>query len=40
MGMPAPQQGQGGSALQQLLAGLSSSGNPQLAASVSRRSPA
>ena len=40
MGMPAPQQGQGGSALQQLLAGLNSSGNPQLAASVSRRSPA
>ena len=40
MGMPAPQQGQGGSALQQLLAGISSSGAPQLAASVSRRSPA
>jgi len=40
MAMPAPQQGQGGSALQQLLAGLSSSGAPQLAASVSRRSPA
>ena len=40
MGMPAPQQGQGGSALQSLLAGLSSSGSPQLAASLSRRSPA
>ena len=36
--MPAPQGG--GSALQNLLAGLSSSGSPQLAASVSRRSPA
>jgi hypothetical protein len=31
---------QGGSALQNLLAGISSSGAPQLAASVSRRSPA
>jgi hypothetical protein len=38
--MPAPQGGAGGSALQNLLAGLSSSGSPQLAASVSRRSPA
>ncbi len=36
--MSAPQGG--GSALQNLLAGLSSSGSPQLAASVSRRSPA
>ena len=35
--MPAPQ---GGGALQNLLAGLSSSGQPSLAASVSRRSPA
>jgi len=39
MAQGAPQ-GQGGNALQNLLAGLSSSGNPQLAASVSRRSPA
>ena len=39
MAQGAPQ-GQGGNALQSLLAGLSSSGNPQLAASVSRRSPA
>ena len=42
-GMPAmPPQGggQGGSALQNLLAGLSSSGQPALSASVSRRSPA
>ena len=40
--MPAAPQGgaQGGSALQNLLAGLSSSGNPALSASVSRRSPA
>jgi hypothetical protein len=39
--MPAaPQGGAGGSSLQNLLAGLSSSGAPQLAASVSRRSPA
>lgn len=37
--MPAPQGGQPAS-LQNLLAGLSSSGAPQLAASVSRRSPA
>ena len=36
--MPAPQGG--GSALQNLLAGLSSSGQPALSASVSRRSPA
>jgi hypothetical protein len=36
--MPAPQGG--GGALQNLLAGLSSSGQPSLAASVSRRSPA
>ena len=41
-GMPAAPQGgaQGGSALQNLLAGLSSSGQPALSASVSRRSPA
>jgi len=41
-GMPAMPQGggQGGSALQNLLAGLSSSGQPALSASVSRRSPA
>jgi len=39
-GMPAPQQAQGPASLQNLLAGLSSSGSPQLAASVSRRSPA
>ena len=39
MAQGAPQS-QGGNALQSLLAGLSSSGNPQLAASVSRRSPA
>ena len=40
--MPAAPQGgaQGGSSLQNLLAGLSSSGNPALSASVSRRSPA
>jgi uncharacterized membrane protein len=40
--MPAAPQGgaQGGSALQNLLAGLSSSGQPALSASVSRRSPA
>jgi hypothetical protein len=40
--MPAMPQGgaQGGSALQNLLAGLSSSGQPALSASVSRRSPA
>ena len=38
-GMPPAPQG-GGSALQNLLAGISSSGSPQLAASVSRRSPA
>jgi hypothetical protein len=40
-GMPPAQQApQGASSLQNLLAGISSSGNPQLAASVSRRSPA
>ena len=38
-GAPMPAQG-GGSALQNLLAGLSSSGRPALSASVSRRSPA
>jgi hypothetical protein len=38
-GMPQAPQGQGGSQLQSLLAGLSSSGAPQLAASVSRRQP-
>ena len=41
-GAPMPQGGPpqgGGSSLQNLLAGLSSSGSPQLAASVSRRSP-
>jgi hypothetical protein len=38
-GMPAPQGGPQASSLQSLLAGLSSSGAPQLAASVSRRSP-
>jgi hypothetical protein len=38
-GAPQPAQG-GGSALQNLLAGLSSSGRPALSASVSRRSPA
>ena len=40
--MPAAPQGgaQGGSSLQNLLAGLSSSGQPALSASVSRRSPA
>jgi len=38
-GMPQAPQGQGGSQLQSLLAGLSSSGSPQLAASVSRRQP-
>ena len=38
-GAPMPTQG-GGSALQNLLAGLSSSGRPALSASVSRRSPA
>ena len=39
-GMPMPAAPQGGSALQNLLAGLSSSGQPALSASVSRRSPA
>ena len=38
-GMPAQQGGPQASSLQSLLAGLSSSGAPQLAASVSRRSP-
>ena len=38
-GMPPAPQGQGGTQLQSLLAGLSSSGSPQLAASVSRRQP-
>jgi hypothetical protein len=39
-GAPMPAQAGQGSAMQNLLAGLSSSGAPQLAASVSRRSPA
>jgi len=39
-GAPGQAPQQGGTALQSLLAGLSSSGAPQLAASVSRRSPA
>ena len=39
-GMPQPPQGAKSSALQNLLAGLSSSGSPQLSANVARRSPA
>jgi len=39
-GMPQPPQGGQTSSLQNLLAGLSSSGSPQLSASVARRSPA
>ena len=39
-GMPQPPQGGQASSLQNLLAGLSSSGSPQLSANVARRSPA
>ena len=39
-GMPPQQQPQAPSALQQLAAGLSSSGNPNLSANVTRRQPA